>query len=289
MDNKIEFDISSHDGLRLAGYNWSSYQHSDSPIAVIIFLHGVAEHCGRYKHFTHFFNENNIAVVSMDLRGHGLSEGEHVFIPTAEAIYKDIDLLIEETRYRYPSCPAILYGHSMGGCLALSYTLNRYPNVSDKCPYQTIIVSSPWIRLARFLQPPYPIHSIIQTVSRISPSLRFPLRFKSTKITRDENIAYSYNEDPYIRRSATLSLAHTMGSQAKMLDQSKCIFHIPVLIQHGTADAITSHDASLKFAHRGKNIYFKSWPDCYHELHNEPEREEIFHFILHWIYEKIIV
>ncbi|CAF1150779.1 unnamed protein product, partial [Rotaria magnacalcarata] len=40
-----------------------------------------------------------------------------------------------QTRNGYPLCPAILYSHSMGGSLALSYTLNRYHNALDTCAY----------------------------------------------------------------------------------------------------------------------------------------------------------
>jgi alpha-beta hydrolase superfamily lysophospholipase len=283
-----EFDIISYDGLRLSGYDWPSYPNPDSPNAVIILLHGLAEYSGRYEHVAQFYNENDIAIVSMDLRGHGLSDGQHGFIPTIEAMFRDIDLLIEETRCRYPSCPAILYGHSMGGNLALSYTLNRYPNASDNCPYQGIIVTSPWIRLARYRQLPRPISSLIQKISRFRPSLKFRLRFNPRIITRNEDIVYAYREDPYIRRSATLSLVRTIGSIAAMLDRTVCTFYIPVLIQHGDADSLTSHNASLRFANRGKNIEFKSWPNCYHELHNEPEREDIFNFTLEWIDEKIL-
>jgi alpha-beta hydrolase superfamily lysophospholipase len=282
-----EFDIFSYDGLRLSGYDWPSYQHPNSPSAVIILLHGLAEYCGRYEHVANFYNEHDIAVVSMDLRGHGLSEGQPVFIPKIEAMFQDIDLLIEETRYRYPTCPAILYGHSMGGNLALSYTLDRYPNISDNCPYQAIIVASPWIRLAGHLQPPRPINYLIQKLCRFHPSLKVRLRFNPRIISRDEDIVDAYNEDPYIRRSTTLSLVHEMGSMATMLDRTVCTFHIPVLIQHGNADSLTSHNASLRFANRGKNIQFKSWPNCYHELHHEPEREDIFNFTLAWIYEEV--
>jgi acylglycerol lipase len=252
-----EFEIVSYDGLRLSGYDWPSYQHPDSPHAVIILLHGLAEYSGRYEHVANFYNKNDIAVVSMDLRGHGLSEGQPLFIPTIEAMFQDIDLLIDETRYRYPRCPAILYGHSMGGNLALSYTLNRYPNPSDKCPYQAIIVTSPWIRLAGRLQLPRPINSLIRKIGRFHPSLKIRLRFNPRIISRDEDIVYAYREDPYIHRSATLSLVREMGSMATMLDRTVCTFHIPVLIQHGNADSLTSHDASLRFANRGTNIQFK--------------------------------
>ncbi|CAF1520529.1 unnamed protein product [Adineta steineri] len=283
-----EFELVSHDGLRLSGFDWQSYENPNSPSAVIILIHGVAEYSGRYEHVAHFYNENDIAVVTMDLRGHGLSEGEHVFIPKSHSMFGDIDLLIEEAQYRYPTCPAILYGHSMGGNLALSYTLHRYPDASDDCPYQAVIVTGPWIRLARLLQPPRPINALIRTLCRLNPTLKVPLRFNARSITRDENIVDAYNEDPLIRRSATLSIAHRMGTMATKLDRTACKFHIPVLIQHGNADSLTSHKASSKFADRGTNIQFKSWPNCYHELHNEPEREKIFQFTLNWIQDTVL-
>ena len=282
-----QFDIVSRDGLRLSAFDWVSSLHPDDPGAVIIVLHGLAEHSGRYEDFTHFYNENDVAVVSMDLRGHGLSGGEHVPISSIETMFEDIDCLIEETRHRYPYCPAILYGHSMGGNLALSYTLNRYPKASDECPYDAMIVSSPWIRLAGRLQPPRPLHSLIRTIGRFHPSFKVRLRFHPRILSRSQDIVDAYSGDPHIRRSATLSLIRAMGSTATMLDRAVCTFHIPVLIQHGAADSLTSHAASLRFAQRGKNIQFKSWPDCYHELHHEPEREVFFASTLNWIREKI--
>jgi alpha-beta hydrolase superfamily lysophospholipase len=282
------FSIISHDGLLLAGYHWPS-KTSRSPCSLLILIHGLAEHSGRYENLFEFYNKNNFAIITMDLRGHGQSAGRHVFIPTAEALYQDMDLLLQEAKRIYPFCPAILYGHSMGGSLVLSYTLNRFPDGKDICPYQAIVVTSPWIRLARPFQPPRPISSIIRTACRINPSLSFRLRFDPHKITRDEKIIDSYSKDVNIRRSATLSLARNIGGLAVKLDRTKGIFHVPVLIQHGQADSITSHNASSRFSQRGENIDFRSWPECYHELHSEPEREEIFNFTLDWIREKVFV
>jgi len=283
-----DFPIRSRDGLLLAGYHWPC-KTSKSPYALLILIHGLAEHSGRYEYLVEFYNKNNFSIITMDLRGHGQSAGRHVFIPTAEAIFQDMDLLLKEARRIYPSCPAVLYGHSMGGTLVLSYTLNRFANEKDKCPYQAIVVTSPWIRLAPPLQPPRPVYSLIRTVCLIRPSLNIPLRFDPRRITRDEEIIDSYDKDDNIRRSATLSLARNIGGLATKLDRKKSIFHISVLIEHGQADSITSHDASSRFAERGQNIDFKSWPDCYHELHSEPERKEIFDFTLNWIREKIFL
>ena len=182
----------------------------------------------------------------MDLRGHGQSAGPPGFIPKAEAVFKDLDRLLKEARQRYPLGPAVLYGHSMGGTIVLSYTLNRFPHKTDRCPYQLVIASSPWIRLAGSLQPPRPLFSLIRTVCRIRPALNVPLRFDPHKITRDEDIIDSYGKDDTIRRSTTLALARSIGGIASTLDKEKCVFYMPVLVQHGCADLITSHNASLR-------------------------------------------
>ena len=283
-----DFQIRTHDQLILSAYDWQIPDHSQtSPIAVIILLHGLAEHSGRYDHFAKFYNRQQMAVISMDLRGHGVSEGIHVYMPQAEALYQDIDRLIDASKCRYPSCPAILYGHSMGGTLALSYHLNRYSNPQSTCPYRGIIVTSPWIRLARFHQSTRPIFSLIRTVGRWYPSLKVPLLFDPRIISHDEEIVYAYSEDPHIRRSATLSMARTMGELARRLDRSSCSFRLPVLIQHGRADQLTCHQASEAFVQRGENIEFKSWSNCYHELHNELDREKIFDYTVDWIFRKI--
>ena len=280
------FPIRSFDGLLLAGYHWPS-KNPKSPYALLILIHGLAEHSGRYEHLIEFYNKNNFAIISMDLRGHGQSAGQHGFIPTAEAVFKDLDILLKEGRQKYPLGPAVLYGHSMGGSIVLSYTLNRFQNKKDQCPYQAVVASSPWIRLARPLQPPRPIFSLIRTICRIRPSLNVRLRFDPNRITRDADIIDSYGKDGTIRRSTTLSLARSIGGVASKLDRKKCRFHIPVLVEHGRADLITSHNASLRFCERGENIEFKSWPNCYHELHSEPEREEIFNYTLKWIRQKV--
>ena len=282
------FCIQTHDQLTLSAYEWPSIDHPKTPKAVLILLHGLAEHSGRYDQFAQFYRSNGMAVISMDLRGHGISEGIHVFLPTAEALFQDIDRLIDAGKCRYPSSPLILYGHSMGGTLALSYHLNRYSNPKSTPPYRGIIVSSPWIRLARFHQSIRPIFSLVRIVSRWYPSFRIPLRFDPRIISRDEQIVAEYAEDPYIRRSATLSMTHMMGALANRLDRCAANFRLPVLVQHGTADQLTCHQASEAFAKRGSNIDYQAWPNCYHELHHELEREKIFAFSLDWISRKIL-
>ena len=288
LQSTTEFILKTSDSLALVGYDWPSTAKDGNDKGLIILLHGVAEHSKRYTDFAQVFNTEGFSVIAMDIRGHGLSEGRNVFIPNIETIFNDIDLLIDAGKQRYPNCPKILYGHSMGGNLALSYTLNRHQDVTTSCPYQGVIVTGPWIRLAGHYQPIRPIFSAIRAVCRLKPSLKVPLKFNSKRISRSSDIVDAYDSDLQIRHNATLSLVSTVGRMASILDRQSCSFTVPVLIEHGEADRITCHKASQAFATRGKNINHKLWPNCYHELHNEPNRSEFFHFTIDWIHQKIL-
>jgi alpha-beta hydrolase superfamily lysophospholipase len=104
-----------------------------------------------------------------------------------------MDLLLKEAKERYPLCSAVLYGHSMHRSLVVSYALGRFPNETKQCPYQTAVVTGPWICLAGLFQLPRSVFSVIR------------LRFHPRKITRDEDIINSYGKDDNVRQSTTLS------------------------------------------------------------------------------------
>lgn len=57
-----------------------------------------------------------------------------------------------------------------------------------------------------------------------------------------------------------------------------------LLIMHGTGDRITSPRGSQEFAALvpGKST-LKLWDGLYHEVHNEPEQDEVLAFMIDWI------
>jgi alpha-beta hydrolase superfamily lysophospholipase len=113
MYRNFELETVDH----LVGYEWKG----DRPKAVVCLVHGIGEHAGRYDRTGEVFKENEIAMVGMDLRGHGLSSGKRGHTSPRGRIFKDIDLLIEFMQGEYPDLPIFLYGHSMGGNIALEY------------------------------------------------------------------------------------------------------------------------------------------------------------------------
>jgi alpha-beta hydrolase superfamily lysophospholipase len=61
-------------------------------------------------------------------------------------------------------------------------------------------------------------------------------------------------------------------------------FSLPLLLVHGTADPIAFARGSQEFAARvPKDCTLKLWEGLYHETHNEPEKEQVFAYLLEWL------
>ena len=56
---------------------------------------------------------------------------------------------------------------------------------------------------------------------------------------------------------------------------------------HGSGDTITSHKATDELSHIIPKATYIEWSGCYHELHHEQERDEVFNSILNWINEQL--
>ena len=109
------------DGTVLRGHIWAAAK----PKAVMNLVHGFGEHSGRYADMAANLNAKGISVVTLDLRGHGQSDGARGYCPDYNLLLEDVDALLTKTRETYPDLPQILYGHSMGGGLVLNHQLNN--------------------------------------------------------------------------------------------------------------------------------------------------------------------
>ena len=128
--NYVNTEIRSFDLIPLTLYHWEC----ENPKAIVHIVHGMSEHAARYDHFASWLNENDITVVSSDLRGHGKTAGElrnvgHFATRNGwEKVCKDICLITEETIKKHPNLPIIFLGHSMGSFLIrkISYSFGNF-------------------------------------------------------------------------------------------------------------------------------------------------------------------
>lgn len=251
-----------------------------NPKAIIVLVHGLGEHCRRYDHLAAFFNKQQIAVLAYDHPGHGKTPGTRGHARNMETLMDGVNTMLQEVKKRYSGKPVFLYGHSMGGSISLNFVLRKKPKITGA------IVSGPHIRMVT--EPSALLVGMGRLVQKIYPSGVQSNGLDAQTISRDPKVVQQYIDDPLVHDRISYGLAVALIDGAKYLDNYKGSSRIPILLMHGSEDAITSPAASKDFASRvDADITHKEWDGFFHEIHNEKEQEKVFTFTLDWISERL--
>ena len=271
----IVFNWYAPDGQLVFAQRWQP-DNNFKLRGIICLIHGLGEHSGRYQHFVEFFIKRDFAVIACDLRGHGQSEGKRGHASSFHLLLNQVDKLLEEASKKFPSTPRFVYGHSMGGNVVINHALTHNPRIKG------VIVSAPWLRTVA----PIPKSKILlaKVANFVWGGYTESNGLDLRQLSRDPQVAKDYEADPLVHDKISASLffqgtecANESMDIANQLD-------IPMLLMHGTKDGITDYNASVEFAQKSpKYVTFKEWPNLYHELHNEPEKEDVLKFVLAWI------
>ena len=269
---KIFRRVKTEDKLDLVLYSSSV----KNPRAVIFLVHGMGEHAKRYAHVIEYFKNVNIATVAIDLRGHGNSEGQRGHMPSFDQMMHDLTLSLAHVTNDYKGIPVILYGHSMGGNLILNYLLRNSDGVIGA------IATGPYLRLG--FDPPKWKVLLAKLSANIYPALSQPTGLERVALARSPQIIDEYENDPLVHDRMTASFfinIHQAGINA--IARSKEL-EIPILLMHGSEDRLTSPEGSKDFhANAGSNVTFHLLEGLYHEVHNEPEKNQVFKIQFEWI------
>ena len=270
----------SFDGMKLSGYLW---EPEETPKALINLVHGFGEYSERYEHWALRFNKLGYVVHAIDNRGHGKSDGRRGYLNSFDDFLKDVDVLVKESEKLYPELPQIIYGHSMGGNIVANYILKRDVN------FKGAVISSPWLRLA--FNPSALTIFFARIVRRVFPKFTQKAKLDVKGISHDPVVVEKYLADPLIHEKISARMFFEIYQAGNWAIENTDKLKIPVLVQHGSGDLITSHKASEEFVENavknGKVAEFKEWEGLYHELHNELEKDKIFEFVSGWIEQKL--
>jgi acylglycerol lipase len=263
------------DGLPLFAQEWRPEAGAQ---AVVCLVHGLGEHSGRYAHLAAALAPAGHALLAFDLRGHGRSAGPRGHAPTFEVLLDDVALLLDQAAQRFPGRPRFLYGHSLGGTLALTYALRRRPQLAG------VISTSPLL-LPAFEPPAWKV-ALGRALYHLWPALALSNEIDPQHLARDPAVARAYVDDPLVHDRVSARLAMDMLRAGRWALEHVAEFppRLPLLLAHGSADRITSAAASRQFASQVPgDCTLKLWDDLYHETHNEPEQEIVFGFLLAWL------
>jgi len=268
----MDFNIRLSNGQILKGIVQSPGEHTK---AVIILVHGLGEHIQRYTHWADLFKKEGIGILGVDLPGHGRSHGRRGYIRSFALTDEMIDILLKSSHNTFPGCPVYIYGHSLGGGIVLDYILRKKPKINGA------IVTSPYLRLA--FQPAKSKLVLASIMKYVLPGLIQPSGLDARHISHDEAIVLKYKKDPLVHGKISVSLFDAAMTAAKNSLNHASELKIRTLLMHGSDDMLTSPDGSREFAAKTKLAELKIWDGGFHELHNEPFKEEVFNYIMSWI------
>lgn len=245
---------------------------------VVVFVHGLGEHAGRYQQLARWCTAAGYAVWVYDQQGHGRSGGKR-----GHAIYPDLltDVLqvLQLARQRMPELPLYLYGHSMGGNLALAALL-QYPDYQKEV--KGIILASAWIKLAFKLLPLMVVGA--RLVGSVAPQFINKNHLKLHWLSRDAAVGAAYAADPLVHKQISVGLFYETHRAGLQLLERVHTLQVPMLVMHGAEDVVTCPKTSQKLAKAaGMQAEFIEWPRLRHELHNEPEGEAVINRVFAWI------
>jgi len=277
MENN-QFKFSTHDGLSLFGRIWLSTAKDIR--GVVKLVHGIGEHSGRYAHIGKALNKRGYHLASFDLRGHGLSDGKRGFSPSLNHLMDDIDLFLHESQDKLgQDLPVFLYGHSLGANLVLNFGLRRKPNVSG--------VIATGTSFAFAFEPPKFKLFLGKILAKVWPSCTMSNELEQNALSRDQAIVKAYQDDVFVHDRISARLVTDIIESGQFALNHAEDWTLPLLLMHGTADRITSSQASEEFAKRSSPYTeLVLYDGCYHEIHNDFNKEEVIEKMIGWLNER---
>jgi alpha-beta hydrolase superfamily lysophospholipase len=240
------------------------------PRALVLLIHGIAEHSGRYEAVGAQFAAAGIGAVAIDQRGHGTTEGTKGHVESFEGFLDDVEDQIAQLRSA--GVPVILLGHSMGGLIATAYA------VSDRPSPDLLVLSGP----ALGTDLPGWQQTAIAKFAQLSPKLFLGPPFDTAVLSRNPQVGHDYNADPLIKPGGSANLLaglmDTMHATAARVDE----LSIPTLCLHGADDELVP-TAGSEVLEGVPGVERRVLPHLRHEIFNEPEGDEILASVIEWI------
>jgi alpha-beta hydrolase superfamily lysophospholipase len=271
--------IATDDGLTLFTQQWTP---SDRPErARLAVVHGYAEHSRRYAHVAEALTDHGVGVYAYDQRGHGRSDGKTAYVDAFDQYLDDLQRFLRTLPD--DSCPLFLFGHSMGGVVALLYALER-PHA-----LRGLILSSPAIEIDDEVAPL--LRKMAHLVGRLAPTLP-TIHTPRGVISRDPEVVAEAEADPlnYHGRVRARTGSAMIRAAERAQDQ---IAHLetPFLVFHGTADRLTAPEASRVLYQQAPaaDKTLRLYEGYYHETFNDPkpDRDRVIEDLTQWITERI--
>jgi alpha-beta hydrolase superfamily lysophospholipase len=241
----------------------------------VVVNHGFKSHSGLYEWVAQQFVRMQLAVYALDMRGHGKSKGEPLFVEKWGDYTSDLAKLVDLAKAREGGVPTFVLGHSAGGVVAAVYALDHQSEIAGLiCESFAHEVPAPDFAL-----------SVLKGIGRVAPHAHV-LKLKEEDFSRDPKFVERMKNDPLISKEGYE--AQTAAELVRADERLKKEFPritLPVLILHGTADKATKPHGSQLFHERAssKDKTLKLYDGAYHDLLNDTVKEQVMADVAEWV------
>lgn len=266
----------SFDGFRLHEQSWAPEKESDIK-AILIIIHGYAEHGGRYNHVGKYFAEQGYYVAAFDHRGHGRSDGKDTILRSIDDCAKDVEVFLERIQTRIPGTTGFILGHSMGGLVVTDFVLKMQPQLNG------ILLSGAGVKISDEISPF--LVKMSGVLGKIAPNMK-TIKLDANSVSRDPEEVNKYNNDPLnYRGGVPAATGAAINNAIAYVDAHVEEFTLPVRIMYGTEDKLADPTGSKNLYENisSKDKTLVPYEGLYHEIFNEPEKEQIMEECLAWM------
>jgi alpha-beta hydrolase superfamily lysophospholipase len=261
-------------GVRIVYDVWTP---DTTPRAVVALSHGFGEHARRYDHVAQRFGQDALVTYALDHRGHGRSGGKRVLVKDISEYTGDFDTLVGIAGKEHPGVTRVVLGHSMGGGIVFAYGVER-PDA-----YDLMVLSGPAVAAQTAVSPP--LAWLAKTLGAIVPGLPVQ-QLDAGAVSRDPAVVDAYNTDPLVYHGKVpAGVARALVLVGETMPKRAAALTAPLLVVHGSEDQLIPVDGSRQLvdAVGSSDVELKVYPGLYHEVFNEPERDQVLDEVVSWI------
>lgn len=265
------------EGVRKTRIYHQSWLPESDPKAVLMIVHGLGEHSGRYMNVVNHFVPMGYAVYGMDHPGHGKSDGTRKYVDCFEDFIENVKAYFDRIQGWQAGKPIFLVGHSMGGLIGAVYLLDHQAGLKGA------ILSGPSVKVPGNVSPVTVF--IGKMLATLTPKLGL-LKTAPEGVSRDPAVVRAYIDDPLVYKGkTTVRLAAEMLKAMQRVSSEAGKITLPILILQGGADWIVDPSGSkmLYDLVSSADKELKIYDGLYHEVYNEPEHPGVLQDVEQWI------
>jgi len=243
---------------------------------VIVIVHGLGEHAGRYDHVARQLNAWGFAVRGYDQCGHGESNGARGSLPSDTRLLDDLADIVDSTRARTPKgIPLILLGHSMGGLV-----VGRFVSLGLR-KVDGLVMSSPALDAGMNAFQKF----LVSVLPKIAPDLRVGNGVKPQFVSHDPAVVAAYKADPLVHDRISARLARFIAEAGPQTLALASQWKVPTLLMYAGDDRLLNADGSRNFAKLAPKdvVSTQCFDSLYHEIFNELDAKPVFAALKQWL------